>query len=212
MTPDARPLQTIDDDAERDRPLRDDTRLLGRLLGDVLREQTGDSGYERVEAIRQTAIRFRRGVGAEADAARAHLASLLDGLPVGDVLHVVRAFSYFSHLANIAEDVNQHRRRRDDALAGEAPPRGTLAAALATLERDGATPASASSRRRRCWCTSSAMFARCEKYENARTTCSTSPIGRPSSSEARCVRAASASSPTPRRNRIAVCRTASTRS
>jgi len=137
MTPDARPLQTIDDDAERDRPLRDDTRLLGRLLGDVLREQTGDPGYERVEAIRQTAIRFRRGVGAEADAARAHLASLLDGLPVGDVLHVVRAFSYFSHLANIAEDVNQHRRRRDDALAGEAPPRGTLAAALATLERDG---------------------------------------------------------------------------
>src|SRR5436190_15762344 len=137
MAPDARPLQTIDDDAERDRPLRDDTRLLGRLLGDVLREQTGDSGYERVEAIRQTAIRFRRGVGAEADAARAHLASLLDGLPVGDVLHVVRAFSYFSHLANIAEDVNQHRRRRDDALAGEAPPRGTLAAALATLERDG---------------------------------------------------------------------------
>src|SRR6187455_250565 len=137
MTPDARPLQTIDDDAERDRPLRDDTRLLGRLLGDVLREQTGEAGYERVEAVRQTAIRFRRGVGDEADAARTHLASLLDGLPIGEVLHVVRAFSYFSHLANIAEDVHQHRRRRDDALAGVAPSRGTLAAALATLGRDG---------------------------------------------------------------------------
>src|SRR6186997_2591093 len=137
MTPDARPLQTIDDDAERDRPLRDDTRLLGRLLGDVLREQTGDSGFERVEAIRQTAIRFRRGVGAEADAARSHIASLLDGLPVGDVLHVVRAFSYFSHLANIAEDVHQHRRWSDEALAGAAPTRGTLAAALAALTRDG---------------------------------------------------------------------------
>ena len=137
MTPDARPLPSIDEDAERDRPLRDDTRLLGRLLGDVLREQTGEAGYERVEAVRQTAIRFRRGVGDEADAARTHLASLLDGLPIGEVLHVVRAFSYFSHLANIAEDVHQHRRRRDDARAGVAPSRGTLAAALATLGRDG---------------------------------------------------------------------------
>ena len=137
MTPDARPLAAVDDDAERERPLRDDTRLVGRILGDVLREQTGEAGYERVEAIRQTAIRFRRGSGAEADQARRELAALLDGLPIGDVLHVVRAFSYFSHLANIAEDVHQHRRRRDDALAGAAPPRGTLDAALATLGRAG---------------------------------------------------------------------------
>ena len=45
---------------DKDLPLREDTRLLGRLLGDVLREQTGDAGFLRVEAIRQTAIRFRR--------------------------------------------------------------------------------------------------------------------------------------------------------
>src|SRR6185436_17003523 len=46
--------------AEKDLPLRDDTRLLGRLLGDVLREQCGVAGFERVEAVRQTAVRFRR--------------------------------------------------------------------------------------------------------------------------------------------------------
>ena len=49
-----------DPTADRDLPLKEDTRLLGRLLGDVLRDQPGDGGYGRVEAIRQTAIRFRR--------------------------------------------------------------------------------------------------------------------------------------------------------
>ena len=47
-----------DEPADRDLPLKEDTRLLGRLLGDVLREQTGEDGYARVEAIRQTAIRW----------------------------------------------------------------------------------------------------------------------------------------------------------
>ena len=45
---------------DKDLPLREDTRLLGRVLGDVLRAQTGDGGFARIEAIRQTAIRFRR--------------------------------------------------------------------------------------------------------------------------------------------------------
>ena len=137
MTPDARPHAALDDDAGRDQPLRDDTRLLGRILGDVLREQTGAAGYERIEAIRRTAIRFRRGQGEEADAARRDLAALLDGLPIADVLHVVRAFSYFSHLANIAEDVHLNRRAHAEWLAGAPPPRGSLAAAFAKLARDG---------------------------------------------------------------------------
>ena len=38
-------------DADKDLPLREDTRLLGRLLGDVLRAQTGESSYARIEAI-----------------------------------------------------------------------------------------------------------------------------------------------------------------
>jgi phosphoenolpyruvate carboxylase len=125
------------EDGEKDRPLREDTRLLGRLLGDVLRQQTGEEGYARIEAIRQTAIRFRRAHGEGADAARAELSAMLDGLPVAQVLEVVRAFSYFSQLANIAEDVHQNRRRRLHALAGSPPQRGSLAGALASLAAHG---------------------------------------------------------------------------
>ncbi len=113
-----------DQSADRDLPLKDDTRLLGRLLGDVLRAQTGDGAFERVEAIRQTAIRFRRADANEAAAVRRELSGLLNDLAIADTLNVVRAFSYFSHLANIAEDVHQNRRRRAHALAGSPPQRG----------------------------------------------------------------------------------------
>ena len=124
-------------EVDKDRPLREDTRLLGRILGDVLRQQTGEAGYARVEAIRQAAVRFRRGAGDEAVAARAELARLLDGLPVAQVLDVVRAFSYFSQLANLAEDVHQNRRRRMHALANSPPQRGSLEAALDALAGQG---------------------------------------------------------------------------
>ena len=118
---------------DKDSPLREDTRLLGRLLGDVLRAQTGEAGYARIEAIRQTAIRFRRAGPDEAPAIEAELDALLNDLPLVPTLDVVRAFSYFSHLANIAEDVHQNRRRRAHALAGSPPQAGSLAHAFARL-------------------------------------------------------------------------------
>ncbi|MDH5286418.1 MAG: phosphoenolpyruvate carboxylase [Betaproteobacteria bacterium] len=128
-------------DADKDLPLKEDTRLLGRVLGDVLRAQAGEDGYERIEAIRRTSIRFHRAQGAEADAVRAELAALLDGLPIGATLDVVRAFSYFSHLANIAEDVHQNRRRRAHARAGSPPQRGGLAHAFTSLRERGVSDA-----------------------------------------------------------------------
>ena len=102
----------------------------GRLLGDVLRAQTGEPGYARIEAIRQTAVRFRRAVDGDAPAVRQELVALLNDLPIAQTLDIVRAFSYFSHLVNIAEDVHQNRRRRSHALAGSPPQRGSLADAL----------------------------------------------------------------------------------
>jgi hypothetical protein len=111
------------DIVDKDLPLREDTRLLGRVLGDVLRAQIGAAGFERVEAIRQTAIGFRRASGAEAGQLRSAFAALLNPLPIGETLEVVRAFSYFSHLANIAEDVHRNRRRRAHAMAGSPPRR-----------------------------------------------------------------------------------------
>ena len=131
--------EALPDAALKDAPLKEDTRLLGRLLGDVLRAQTGDDGYARIEAVRKTAIRFRRAAPAEAADVRAELSALLNDLTIPVTLDVVRAFSYFSHLSNIAEDVHQNRRRRAHALAQSPPQIGSVAAALANVAGNGVT-------------------------------------------------------------------------
>src|SRR5437868_13858074 len=123
----------MDAATDKDLPLKEDTRLLGRILGDVLRAQTGEQGFECIEAIRQTAIAFRRAGADHAPAVKRELDTLLNELPIAQALDVVRAFSYFSHLVNIAEDVHQNRRRRAHALAGSAPQIGSIAHALHRL-------------------------------------------------------------------------------
>src|SRR6267143_227438 len=120
---------------EKEQLLREDRRLLGRLLGDVISEQVGPETRERIEAIRQTAVRFRRSLSdpalaGEAKAVKADLESQLDVLTIEETLHVVRAFSYFSHLLNIAEDAHQNRRRNAHAEAGAARRPGSFAFAL----------------------------------------------------------------------------------
>src|SRR5688500_6116537 len=110
-----------------DVPLREDIRRLGRLLGDTLREQEGAAMFDLIESIRRTAIRFRRDRDA---AARGELETLLDDLDYGAVTMVARAFSSFSQLANIAEDLHHNRRRREYALAGLPPQDGSVACAL----------------------------------------------------------------------------------
>jgi len=127
----------MDTAVDKDLPLKEDTRLLGRLLGDVLRAQTGESGYARIESIRQTAIGLRRASADDAPSIKDELAGLLNELPIAQTLDVVRAFSYFSHLANIAEDVHQNRRRRAHAIAGSPPQAGSVAHALERLRVAG---------------------------------------------------------------------------
>jgi phosphoenolpyruvate carboxylase len=120
--------------ADKDAPLKEDIRLLGRLLGNVLREQEGEAVFQVVETIRQTAVRFRR----ESDAqSGAELNKLLKKLTRDQTISVVRAFSYFSHLANIAEDQHHNRRRRAHLLAGSAPQAGSIAWALSRLDDAG---------------------------------------------------------------------------
>jgi phosphoenolpyruvate carboxylase len=100
---------TSDDAALKNRPLVDDIRLLGRILGDVIREQEGKDAYDLVERVRQLSVAYR--LKSDATAGRA-LDRLLKNLSGDQTVSVIRAFSYFSHLANIAED-RQHVRRRD---------------------------------------------------------------------------------------------------
>jgi phosphoenolpyruvate carboxylase len=112
---------------DKDQALRDDIRLLGRLLGDTVRAREGDPVFDAIERIRRDAIRFHR----DADhGARAELEAALDRLSREDTLHVVRAFSYFSHLANLAEDQHRIRRSRAHLIAGSAPREGSLALAM----------------------------------------------------------------------------------
>ena len=120
--------------ADKDAPLKEDIRLLGRMLGDVLREQEGADTFAIVETIRQTAVRFRRDADAEAGAA---LGSLLKKLSREQTITVVRAFSYFSHLANIAEDQHHNRRRRAHLIARSAARPGSITHALKTLQEAG---------------------------------------------------------------------------
>ncbi len=117
---------------DKDRPLRDDIRRLGRLLGDTLREQEGDATYELVETVRQTAVRFAR-EGKPED--RAALHHLLDDLPRDTMVLVVRAFAYFLQLANIAEDAHHIRRRRAHEMASSPPRAGSLSYALDAIIR-----------------------------------------------------------------------------
>ena len=125
------------DSADKELPLRDDIRLLGRVLGDTLREQEGEALFALVEQVRRTAVRFVRGHHPEA---RAEMAALLDPLSQDQAQIVVRAFSYFLQLANIAEDMHHVRRRRAHDIAGSPPRAGSLTHALDRLAADGVGP------------------------------------------------------------------------
>nr|MBA3697216.1 phosphoenolpyruvate carboxylase [Methylotenera sp.] len=97
------------------------------MLGDTLREQEGEAAFELVENIRQTAIRFHRDQDPEA---RNELDRLLNQLSSESTIPVVRAFSYFSLLSNIAEDIHHNRRRRAHLCAGSPPQAGSVTLAL----------------------------------------------------------------------------------
>lgn len=122
----------------KDIPLRDDTRLLGRLLGDTVREQEGDDVFAAVEHIRQASVLLNQNPDRELDtAARGELETVLNNLPRDTMISVVRAFSYFLHLANIAEDQHHIRRRRAHARKGSASRDGSLQKALDRLQEAG---------------------------------------------------------------------------
>lgn len=108
--------------SDGDASLREDIRFLGRLLGDTIREQAGTEVFDLVESIRLTAIRYRR--DHDADSLR-RLERTIGRLHPAHATAVVRAFSYFHHLANAAEDLQAHHRAPTDE--------GSIAVALQRL-------------------------------------------------------------------------------
>src|SRR3954452_19049579 len=122
-------------------PMREDIRLLGTILGDTVREQNGEDVFDLVERARVESFRVRR---SEID--RAELARLSDGIDIHRAIPVIRAFSHFALLANVAEDIHRERRRAVHVAAGEPPLNSTLAATylkLDSAELDSATVADA---------------------------------------------------------------------
>ncbi len=146
MSPQIKPSDTdirsnrVDDApaSEEDARLRNDIRLLGRILGDTVRDQEGADVFDVVERIRQTSIRFHRD---EDRLARRELESMLDSLSIAERVRIVRAFAYFSHLANIAEDHNNIRQMRSRKAANGGSRAGVLAETLTHAEAAGITPA-----------------------------------------------------------------------
>ena len=131
LTP-ALKMKELQDD--KDQSLRDDIRRLGRILGDTVRNQHGDEVFDSIETVRQLSVRFSR----DADvAARTTLEATLDGLSNDAMTQLIRAFSYFSHLVNIAEDQHHIRRTRAHQIAGSAPRPGTLAYTIDALYASG---------------------------------------------------------------------------
>ncbi len=121
---------------DKDLPLIHDIRLLGRILGDVIREQEGDAAYALIEQIRQLSVAFRRDADQDADKA---LKKLLKGLSADQTVSVIRAFTYFSHLANLAEDRHHIRRRTIRDRAGDTQ-EGSIDVALSRLRWAGIAP------------------------------------------------------------------------
>jgi phosphoenolpyruvate carboxylase len=117
------------------KPLREDVRLLGELLGDTLRTHEGEPIYQIVERVRATAKAAREG---DEDAFR-HLADELASLPLDAALPVARAFAHFLNLANVAE---QHIRRRREYQRDpqSRPQRGSCDDAFGRLIEAGVSP------------------------------------------------------------------------
>src|SRR5258708_5204173 len=88
---------------------RDDVRMLGRILGDVIRAQSGEDFFDLTERIRQASVAYHReGTEDRAD----DLEGLLDNLSLADSLRFVRGFTNFALLTNLAEDQANHTIQR----------------------------------------------------------------------------------------------------
>jgi phosphoenolpyruvate carboxylase len=116
------------------RPLRDDVRHLGALLGDTLKEQVGQSLFDNVEAVRH----MSRDARADSTPEYQPISDFLSTLTLDEASDVARAFAQFLNLANIAEQHHRVRRRRHyDRVPGSAPQPGSFADTLRGLVARG---------------------------------------------------------------------------
>ena len=119
---------------DKDQQLRDDIRLLGALLGEIIAEQQGLPVFNAIEEVRQLSVQYRR---FDDKAARAKLEARLEALSQDETISLIRSFSIFSMLSNIAEDCHLIRRNRQHELAGMPAREASLDYTIPELERVG---------------------------------------------------------------------------
>ncbi|MGI9627711.1 MAG: phosphoenolpyruvate carboxylase, partial [Longimicrobiales bacterium] len=117
---------------EKDQPLRLDVGALGELVGQVIQEQAGQDLFQLVESVRTASIK-RREEGHSCEALR----DLLGGRDPSEVRELVRAFSTYFQVVNLAEQVHRIRRGRDHLRLDGPPQQGSIADAVLKLKESG---------------------------------------------------------------------------
>jgi phosphoenolpyruvate carboxylase len=125
------PLRTVRF-AATDTRLREDVKMLGALVGEILAEQRGPAFLDTVERLRRAAIQRR-----EADAPVESLDALLADVDADEVSDLVRAFATYFQAVNVAERVHRIRRRREHEREGDGAQPGGLRAVLGALRAEG---------------------------------------------------------------------------
>jgi phosphoenolpyruvate carboxylase len=131
----------------KEAPLRRDVRSLGLLLGRVLREQAGEALFQKVEELRQSAIRRRelqgKGQTREAEDLMQLAVLKVDALPVDQAYKLSRAFAFYFELINLAETNHRKRRRLSLQISGDVDhreaQRGELRGTLRAMREAGIT-------------------------------------------------------------------------
>lgn len=137
------------DSEVRDAPLRRDVRSLGRLLGTVIREQAGERAFAAEEELRHLAISHRQLNDGQGEACldfpgerelQERAVQIIAGMTVAEAYQIVKAFSTYFELTNLAETNHRKRRRRATRLASGDPDKpGSLRGTLLRMQQSGTT-------------------------------------------------------------------------
>ncbi len=119
---------------QADKVLRSRVKLFGTLLGNVLRTQAGEHVFDAVETLRKGYISLRK---EDNPRKRRRLEAIVRNLDADTLSHVVRAFSIYFSLANIAEEAYQHRQRRRRIHSGGELWSGSFDTALREFKAEG---------------------------------------------------------------------------
>ncbi|GAB4300311.1 MAG: phosphoenolpyruvate carboxylase [Thiohalomonadaceae bacterium] len=120
-----------------DKQLRSRVKLFGALLGETLRSQAGEKVYAAVETLRKGYISLRK---EDSPRQRQRLNRFIANLDAETLTHVVRAFSTYFSLANIAEEAQQYRSRRRAMRTGGPLWTGSFDEALRDFKSRGVSP------------------------------------------------------------------------